>query len=185
MLSKNIKITDVKLTSNAPFFSNRAISGKFQKRFTGVQFFELEFSLNYQSEQTAEVKRFIAMHQQAQPFEFDLSYQTKYEGTAQGLLRSQQNAAPGARQVTLGTFAGVLEAGTIVQFQNHSKLYTVTEDVQTGGQLKLFPNLRAQVQLGEEIKYRSPKGRFVLTNESYPYDIKSLSKIQLKATEVI
>ncbi len=36
MLSKNIKITDVKLTSNAPFFSNRAISGKFQKRFTGV-----------------------------------------------------------------------------------------------------------------------------------------------------
>lgn len=87
--------------------------------------------------------------------------------------------------MTLGTFAGVLEAGTIVQFQNHSKLYTVTEDVQTGGQLKLFPNLRAQVQLGEEIKYRSPKGRFVLTNESYPYDIKSLSKLQLKATEVI
>jgi hypothetical protein len=67
--------------------------------------------------------------------------------------------------VTLGTFAGVLEAGTIVQFlQNHSKLYTVTEDVQTGGQLKLFPNLRAQVQFLEEIKYRSPKVDS-LTNE--------------------
>lgn len=185
MFSKLVKLTDVKLTSNAPFFSNRAISGKFQKRFIGVQFFELEFNVNYQCEQTQEIKRFIATHQQSQPFEFDLSYQTKYEGTAEGVIRSQQNAASGNRQVTLGAFKGVLEAGTLIQFENHSKLYTVTEDVQSGGSMKLFPNLRAQVQVGEEIRYRSPKGRFVLTNDKFPYDIKSISKLQIKATEVL
>lgn len=48
MLSNtNVKLTDVKLTSNAPFFGNRAVSGKYQRRYTGLQYYDLEFNANY------------------------------------------------------------------------------------------------------------------------------------------
>lgn len=180
-----VKITDVRVTSNAPYFSNRAVSGKFQKRFTGVQFFELEFSINYMSQDTKHVQKFIAEHQQSKPFEFNMSYLTDYKGSAQGLITASIASAKGARKVTLGAFSGVLEAGTLVQFQNHSKLYTVTEDVQSNGEMKLFPNLRGNVQLGETVKYRNATGRFFMTNENIPMNIQSLSKLDIKATEVL
>lgn len=181
----DIRITDVKLTSNAPYFSNRAVSGKFQKRYTGVQFFEVDFTLNYMEKDTKGIKRFLALHQLSRPFDFDLSYYGRYEGTVQGLVTSAQNAAQGSRLIKLGAFVGTLEAGSVVQFQNHSKLYTVTEDVKSGGTLKIFPSLRGQVQVGEQLKYQNIKGKFILSNEKTELNIKNLSSIKLKATEVI
>ncbi|HBT3063129.1 TPA: hypothetical protein MBF00_000612 [Klebsiella aerogenes] len=180
----DIRITDVKLTSNAPFFSNRSVSGKYQKRFTGVQFYELEFNAQYMAHETRHILNFIAKHQQSVPFDFDLSYISKYEGSAKGVI-SSLGASTGSRLVKLGDFQGVLEAGTVIQFQNHSKLYTVTQDTKANEELRIFPNLREQVQSGEQILYRSPRGRFVLTNENIPFDIRSLSKIKLTATEVL
>lgn len=185
MIHEDVKITDVKLSSNAPYFSNRSVSGRYQKRYLGVQFFELELTLNYMEKDTSKVKRFLALHQQSQPFEFDLSYYARYEGSVQGLLQTGQAAAPGSRLIKLGVFNGTLEAGTTIQFQNHSKLYTVTEDVKTGGTLKIFPSLRGQVQLGEQILYKNPKGKFILTNEKLDFDIKNISTMKIKATEVI
>lgn len=183
--NKDVLTTDVKLKSNAPYFSNRSASGKFQKRYLGVQFFELSFNVQFQSEHINQIQRFIALYQHGRVFDFPMSYAGEYKGTAQGIISSVSNNLPGSRQVTLGVFTGTLEAGTLVQFQNHGKLYTVQEDVKSGGTLKLFPALMGQVQAGEQITYRNPKGKFVLTNESFDFDIKSLSQINFKATEKI
>ncbi|MBJ8767513.1 hypothetical protein I5393_03800 [Citrobacter freundii] len=185
LLDTDVRLTDVQLKSNAPFFSNRAVSGRFQKRYTGVQFFELNFTVNYMSQDTRHVQRFIAMHQQGQPFDFPLSYLTDYKGSAQGLIQASVTANKGARKVTLNSFTDTLEAGTLVQFQNHSKLYTVTEDVKAGGEMKLFPNLLQNVQAGETVNYRGTKGRFILTNDTIPLDLQSISNIKLTATEVV
>lgn len=185
ILDTDVRLTDVQVKSNAPFFSNRAVSGRFQKRYTGVQFFELNFTVNYMSQDTRHVQRFIAMHQQGQPFDFPLSYLTDYNGTAQGLIQASVTSAQGARKVKLNRFTNTLEAGTLVQFQNHSKLYTVTEDVKADGEMKLFPSLKQIVQVGETVVYRNPKGRFVLTNENIPLDLASISNIKLTATEVL
>ncbi|MGA3900195.1 hypothetical protein ACPCYW_16940 [Klebsiella aerogenes] len=181
----DIRITDVKVTSNAPFFSNRSVSGRYQKRFTGIQFYELEFTAQYMSQDTRKVQNFIAKHQQAVPFDFELSYLTSYSGAAQGMITAIAAAQQGSRQVKLGTFNGVLESGTIIQFQNHSKIYTVTQDARANDELKLFPNLRNQVQAGEQINYVNPKGKFILTNEKYPMDLRSLSKFKFTATEAL
>lgn len=183
--NKEVLITDVKVKSNAPYFSNRSASGKYQKRYLGVQFFELTFNVQYQAEKINEIKRFVAMYQHGRAFEFPMSYATEYNGSVQGVVSSVSNVLPGGRIIKLGVFTGTLEAGTIIQFQNHKKLYTVQEDVRSGGDLKVFPALMGTVQAGEQITYRSPKGNFVLTNESYDFDIKSLSQISFKATEKI
>lgn len=185
MLDTDVRITNVQLKSNAPFFSNRSVSGRFQKRFTGIQFFELDFTVNYMSHDTRHIQRFIAMHQQGRSFDFPLSYLTDYKGSAQGLIQASVMSAQGARKVKLNSFSNTLEAGTLVQFQNHSKLYTITEDVKADGEMKLFPNLKQIVQAGETVTYTNPKGRFVLTNENIPLDLASLSNVKFTATEVL
>lgn len=120
MLSNtNVKISDVKLMSNAPFFGNRAVSGKYQRRYTGVQYYSLDFSANYMSNDTSIVQNFIAKHMYGRPFEFNISYAGQYTGTARGSVKSTQTLQPGARQVVVNGFTGTLEAGTIIQFENH------------------------------------------------------------------
>lgn len=181
----SVKISDVSLTSNAPYFANKAVSGKYQKRYTGIQFFELEFTANYQMNDMSVVKKFVAEHQYGQPFSFPLSWFSEYQGTANGTLQVGASAVAGARLLTLGVFTGTLEAGTVIRFANHTKLYTVQKDVQSGGQLSLFPSLRASVQAGEIITYRSPQGTFVMTNDKIEWTINSLNKLKFTATESI
>lgn len=185
MLSnKDVKLSDVTVTSNAPYFSNRAVSGKFQKRYTGVQYFSLKFTANYMSKDTDVVKRFVAMYQHGRRFSFPLSYLGEYNGSARGNIQSQSTVQPGGRQITLGAFSGTLEAGTLVQFQNHKKLYTVTEDVKSGGQMKIFPALRGTVQMSEQVSYSNLSGEFVLTDEKVDFNLQSIGKMQFNATEV-
>ena len=54
--SKNIKITDFTLKSKQPFFKAQSISGKFQRRFTGIHFYEAEFTANFMAQDINEVK---------------------------------------------------------------------------------------------------------------------------------
>lgn len=186
MLSNTqVKIRDVKLTSNAPFFSNRAVSGKYQRRYTGIQFYDLEFTAQYQYEHLGLVKKFVAEYMYGRPFDFNISYAGAYTGKAQGNITSMESLNPGARQVRVQGFTGTIEAGTIVQFQNHKKLYTVTDDCVSGQPMKLFPQLLAKVQASELVTYRNPKGRFILTTDVVGYDLKSLSQVKFTATEDI
>ena len=48
--SKNIKITDFTLKSKQPFFKAQSISGNFQRRFTGIHFYEAEFTANFMAQ---------------------------------------------------------------------------------------------------------------------------------------
>lgn len=73
MLSNtNVKLTDVKLTSNAPFFGNRAVSGKYQRRYTGLQYYDLEFNANYMAKDISIVQNFIAKHMYGRPLNLTL-----------------------------------------------------------------------------------------------------------------
>ncbi|WP_205955104.1 hypothetical protein [Pantoea stewartii] len=180
-----VKISNVSVTSNAPFFANKSVSGKYQKRYTGVQFFELKFTANYQLEHMMSVKKFAAEHQYGQPFEFPLSWFSEYKGSAQGTIQLAATANPGTRILKLGKFSGTLEAGSIIRFANHSKLYTVMKDSSANEDLSIFPALRGTVQAGEIVTYRSSKGTFILTNDKIEWPVDSINKIQFTATEVI
>ncbi|MGT3515862.1 hypothetical protein [Escherichia coli] len=59
--SRNIKISDFTLKSKQPFFKAQSISGKFQRRFTGIHFYEAEFTANFMAEHINEVKEFVAL----------------------------------------------------------------------------------------------------------------------------
>ncbi|EMW3191158.1 MULTISPECIES: hypothetical protein [Klebsiella] len=94
------------------------------------------------------IQNFIAKHMYGHPFEFNISYAGQYTGTVRGSVNSTQTIQPGARQVVVNGFSGTLEAGTIIQFEYHKKLHTVTEDVVSGKPMKLFLVLIKNIQNG-------------------------------------
>ncbi|EHH7668541.1 hypothetical protein J8002_001904 [Salmonella enterica] len=181
--SKNIKISDFTLNSKQPFFKAQSISGKFQRRFTGIQFFEGEFTANYMAQHISEVKEFVAKHLFGRPFSVPLSYFTHYTGDVKELVTAAANTSRGGRKVTLSNFRGTLKAGTVIQFENHKKLYTITEDVKGNGEMKLFPNLRQNVLAGETIRYQNPEGEFILKTDKIDWKLAQIGKMKFEIVE--
>ncbi|EMY4147405.1 hypothetical protein AAIR64_001272 [Escherichia coli] len=181
--SKNIKITDFTLKSKQPFFKAQSISGKFQRRFTGIQYFEAEFTANFMAEHINEVKEFVARHLFGRPFSVPLSYYSKYTGDVRQMVTAATGTARGGRKVRLSNFTGTLKAGTIIQFENHKKIYKITEDVKSGGEMKLFPNLRQNVLAGEVIKYQNVEGEFLLTTDNIDWKLSQISKMKFELVE--
>lgn len=181
--SKNIKISDFTLNSKQPFFKAQSISGKFQRRFTGIQFFEGEFTANYMSQHISEVKEFVAKHLFGRPFSVPLSYFTHYTGDVKELVTAAANTSRGGRKVALSNFRGTLKAGTVIQFENHKKLYTITEDVKGNGEMKLFPNLRQNVLAGETIRYQNPEGEFILKTDKIDWKLAQIGKMKFEIVE--
>ncbi|PEH74294.1 hypothetical protein [Edwardsiella tarda] len=178
-----IKITDFKLKSKSPSFKAQALSGKFQRRFSGIQYYEAEFTAKFAIDDISHVKNFLARHRFGRPFRIPLYYFTQYTGNVTGMVTASAPASRGARKVSLSNFGGTLRAGTTIQFENHSKLYEVTEDCTGSGELKLFPNLYQNVTAGEVIKYRNAEGEFILTNDDDTYDLTQISQLKIKVTE--
>lgn len=181
--NRKLKISNFKLKSKAPAFQAQSLSGKFQRRFSGIQYYQFECDVNFQIEDISEVKAFIARHTFGRPFNVPLYYFTEYKGDVQGMVTASTPAKRGARKLTVSNFKGTLKAGTTIQFENHKKLYEVTEDCKGNGELKLFPNLYQDVLAGEVIRYQNPVGEFTLTTDSMEYDLTQISKIKIKATE--
>ncbi|MCZ5773894.1 hypothetical protein [Escherichia coli] len=99
------------------------------------------------------------------------------------MVTAAAGTARGGRKVRLSNFTGTLKAGTIIQFENHKKIYTITEDVKSGGEMKLFPNLRQNVLAGEVIKYQNVEGEFVLKTENIDWKIAQIGKMKFELVE--
>lgn len=181
--SRNIKISDFTLKSKQPFFKAQSISGKFQRRFTGIHFYEAEFTANFMAEHINEVKEFVAKHLFGRPFKVPLSHFSKYTGDVKQMVTAATRTDRGGRKVRLSNFTGTLKAGTIVQFENHKKIYTITEDVKSGGEMKLFPNLRQHVLAGEVVKYQNPEGEFLLKSDQIDWQLAQIGKMKFELVE--
>ncbi|CAI0912277.1 hypothetical protein [Serratia quinivorans] len=180
--NKNVKVSSVTITDNAPFFQTKALSGRVTKRMAGPQFFTVKFTATWMKEHLPQVKKFIALHKFGQPFEMPLGYFSEYKGNAINVTVSAKSNK-GSRLVKLGQFSGTLEAGTYIRFKNHAKIYQVTEDVQANGTMKIFPSLYQEVNAGESVNFNNITASFILTNDSYDIPISSVGKLDFTATE--
>lgn len=182
LFTNNIKVTDFQLTSTEPRYSNRSWTGTQIQRSTGIQYYQIQFSLNFHQRDSAEYEKFIAMYSQGKSFSMDLGHLSNYMGKQLTAVSATKVAAKGVYQIT--TNQNALEVGTLIQFTNHKKIYRVLAN--TGTVLSVFPNLRQQVGLNENIRYQNIEGQFVLdVDNNYQLNIKTQMSIQLKATEDI
>lgn len=180
--SSNIKTTGFQLSSTEPMYTNRSWNGALITRSTNIQYYNIQFTLNFNQKDHLEVQQFLAQYSQGRPFTMDLGYLSRYKGIQVAALSTTTTSPAGTYQVN--TQPNNLEVGTLIQFANHSKIYRVIAN--TGTLLSLFPNLRAQVNTGETIKYNNIQGQFVLDPDNdYQIQVQNVMSIQLKATEAI
>lgn len=180
--SNNIKTNGFQLASTEPMYSNRSWNGTLITRSTGIQYYTIQFTLNFNQKDQLEIKQFIAQYSQGKPFTMDLGYLSRYTGSQNTAVATTAVAAAGTYQVH--TNSNNLEVGTLVQFTNHSKIYRVIAN--SGTVVSLFPNLRQQVNTGEVLKYNNIQGQFILDiDNDYSMHVQPLMTIQLKATEYI
>lgn len=182
LFSNNIKIADFQLSSTEPRYSNTSWTGSQITRSTGIQYYEIQFTLNFNKKDILEYQAFIARYGQGAAFAMTLGHLSTYLGSQVAAVSTTAVAAKGVYQIS--TTQNALEVGTLVQFQNHKKLYRVIAN--TGTTLSLFPNLREQVQAGENIRYQGIEGSFILdVDNDYKLSVLNVMSITLKATEDI
>ncbi|HDS8977245.1 TPA: hypothetical protein QHR34_004088 [Raoultella ornithinolytica] len=147
--TNNVKISNVNLKSNEPKYEQVSWTGQSIQRLTGIQYYEIEFALNFNIKDRAEVQAFIGEYGQGKTFDISLGHLSSYTGLETGAVASTSNIAAGS--IVIPTNNQVLSLGTLIQFANHKKIYRIIDRSNTS--LTIFPALRSGVQNGEMITY--------------------------------
>lgn len=183
LFSNKIKVTDFQLSDTIPVYSNSSWTGSVESRLLNIQYFTIQFTLNFNQKDAGEYKAFQAQYSTGAPFPMSLGFYSKYYGAETNAINAEVGANIGTYLIQCHT---KLEVGTLIQFQNHSKIYKVMVNDQDNGILSIFPLLRADVQVGETIKYSNIEGQFILDNSNdYALSVANQMSVQLTATEYL
>ncbi|EMN5860206.1 hypothetical protein RJ495_005101 [Pluralibacter gergoviae] len=178
--SNNIKITDVVLNSTIPQYSQRAWTGTELRRSVGIQYYKIQFTLNFEVTDRQEVQAFIAQYAQGKPFTLSLGHLAIYQGTQSGQVQATANVNKGS--MVIPTNANTLNVGDLVQFSNHNKLYQIVE--KNGNNLTIFPQLRQNVGINEIINYSGLQIEATLdVDQTFDMNIANVTQVQFKASE--
>ncbi|MEC3939842.1 hypothetical protein VOF76_27490, partial [Leclercia adecarboxylata] len=80
--------------------------------------------------------------------------------------------------------ANMLEVGTLVTFQNSTKIHRIIAN--TGTSITIFPALRQNVQAGEVIRYQGITGAFIIDVDcDLNLQSTNIISLQVKATEAL
>lgn len=180
LFSENIKITDFKLSNSQSMYSQRSWTGVEIRRTTGIQYYQIEFTLNFEINQRSEVMAFITEYSQGKPFQFNMGHFSTYQGSQVAAVTCTSTVQRGNRNVTLSN--NTLEVGTMIQFSNHKKLYQIMS--KSGNVVTLNTQLRQNVQSGESVFFNNLVIEAKLdVDQTFDMASTMVSGVQIKATE--
>lgn len=180
--TNNVKVTNFQIKSIEPIYSNQTWTGQRIMRSTGIQYYQIQFTLNFNPGSLKEVNSFLAQYAQGQPFTMSLGVAGTYHGTQTGSVTATALTTSGNMVVPVST--NTLAVGEWVQFSNHNKLYRIVERNSTS--ITIFPALQNTVQASEVIKYNNLIIEAVLDPDNdYSMPVGNIMNITLKATENI
>ncbi len=179
-LSKNIKVSTVNLKSIEPKYEHQSWTGQIIQRLTGIQYYELEFTMTFNTKDRSEVLAFIGEYGQGKIFEMQLGHLSTYVGNQTGAVNSTDVLPAGA--IVIPTNTQQLGLGELIQFTNHKKIYRIISSTDTS--LTIFPALRSGVQAGEMIRYNGLTISAVLkADNDYSMPITNIVEMKFSATE--
>ena len=180
--SNDVKVTNFQIKSTEPIYSNQTWTGQRIMRSTGIQYYQIQFTLNFNPSSFAEVNSFLSQYAQGKPFTFSLGVAGVYHGSQEGSVTSTADINKGS--ILIPTSTNSLSTGNWVQFSNHNKLYRIVES--TENSITIFPALQNVVQASEVIKYDELIIEAVLDPDNdYTMPVGNIMNITLKATESI
>lgn len=177
-----VKVTNFQIKSVEPIYSNQTLTGQRIIRSTGIQYYQIALTLNFNPVALGEVNGFLAQYSQGKPFTVSLGLAGAYHGTQTGALTASSQSAAGS--VVVNTSTNTMAVGEMIQFTNHNKLYKIIDRTNTS--LTIFPALQNVVQTGEIIRYDALIIEAVLDPDNdYTMPINNIMTLNLKATENI
>ncbi|MHB9326457.1 hypothetical protein ACP3S7_02840 [Phytobacter ursingii] len=180
--SNDVKVTNFIFKNNEPMYSNTSWTGQRIVRSTGIQYYQIQFTLNFIKTSIPEIQQFIAQYSQGGSFTMSLGVYGDYYGSQSGALTA--TAAAPAGNIVISTNANNMAVGELIQFSNHNKIYRII--ARTANTVTVFPALQNQVQAQEVIKYDNLVIEAQLDPDNdYSITVGNLMNITLKAQEVI
>lgn len=143
------------LTSNVPVFINDSVSLKRNVTKRSGQRWELVTNLEPLTFDANQLFAFMVLKGAHTPFNIvaPQNYGAVKALTATSLSVTAIGSV-GDSQVAVSGNIGKIPMGTLIKFDNHSKVYMVASDLTDNGALQIFPNLRVGVNI-TPFKYRN------------------------------
>ena len=182
---------------NRPTLLNQTLSGKRQVRQIGSQYFSFTVQMPpLQQEKAQEVFAFLQKQKGSfEDFTIVAPLDNLGAGKAETDIQVVGSHIAGDASINLDGFtasqANALKAGDLVRFNNHSKVYMVTDniDAESDGTLTLTiePNLVASLADNEAVIVNKPKFKVYLESNEIMYstDASGFYNISFDVREVI
>jgi hypothetical protein len=178
----------VNFTSEFYNLSSTSLSGRTQVRAIGGQ--RWSFSAAFPPMAASEygpVNAFIIKQRgMFESFQIVLPNVSYTSGTPSGSVTSNALSI-GATSVTVSGLTGVLKAGNVFKFANHSKVYMITADRSGNGAMTFEPPLVATVGNGEGITYTAVPFTVRMNNnvQEFKYNLDNTVAYEIDMIEVI
>jgi hypothetical protein len=160
------KFRAINFQDNRPTLVNQTLSGKKSARKIGGQYFSFTVQMPPMQQENGQ-KIFAFLQKQKGAFEnFTIKYPLQNLGSDKGQtdiaamgVHASQDATITMDGFTAST-AGVLKAGDMIKFANHTKLYMVQDDVTSDGSgaatVSISPNLVSGLADNEAVTVNEP-----------------------------
>lgn len=161
------------LESRHSNFTSESISGKMQVRALGGQ--RWAFTAKYNPMTRAEFNPVYAfvISQQGMLGEFTITPPVigSTSGNATGTMLVNGATASGTTTVPVDGFTGILKAGDMIKFANHTKVYMVTADRDGAGDMTIEPALVSNLSDNEAVTFNSVPFTMRLSNDVQAYSL--------------
>jgi len=175
---------EIKLISIQPIIKTVSASGKSQRRKTEGHLWNIKIIYDIMLRETiAPLFAFVA-GQGADSFSVIVPDKAEPLGDVSGTILVP-SGAKGANSISVNNMSGTLKAGDIFKFNNHSKVYMMSQD-SSGSTLNFFPDLITSVN-STALQYVDVPFLVYLPDDVTEWNTLSpqISKYELNATEAI
>jgi len=142
---------DMVLDSTLPLITTISASGKRQTRETEGHLWKIDVKYDKMERSTiAPLYAFVAK-QLGDSFTIVLPMHSQPLGTISGTPTVLSGISAGVTAFQSSGGSGSYNAGDIIKFANHSKVYMIADDAPTGGAVNFFPDLVEDVSGGTSV----------------------------------
>ncbi|ENM2831980.1 hypothetical protein AB6Q85_002327 [Vibrio cholerae] len=183
-------VSDVKVKTLTPNFVTESLTGKVNAKSRGLHSLEFKFTITLQGEK--DVRKFNALmlklRGRLNPFILSLTDTTDGKGyfnplVTDKIIKLTTDTPVGSTNINIAAI-GAVDAGTMFQLPNDTKVYTILDDVKGSGSVEIYPAIRvAHTASTNLITTVEPILR--LTGDSYEVTYDCNTDITLTAREEV
>lgn len=181
-------ISDVSINQLTPNFYTESVNYIGNSKSRGLHRLEVDFTVVLEG--AADIKSFNALmlkiRGRLNPFKLELSPEDYYNPmyTPIKTCKVVSRVDVGHNKITLTGFSGTIPAGSMFQFPNDDKVYTILDDVRANGETEIFPACRLTQPENGSLNF-NPSPVLRLKGDAFKIKYEKATEYKITASEVI